>query len=82
MHTTHRLVDGMLTHTVYTLHAVEGLLQIVQQRLIVQATIVLAVQVLQVFHLFYICKAHKGSQIEIEGRNGLSAVHFVLSTLQ
>ena len=38
-------------------------------------------QLLQVLHLFYIRRAHEGSQVEVEGRDGLSAVHFVLRRL-
>ena len=42
---------------------------------------VFACQLFQVLHLFYIWRAHEGSQIEVESRDGLTAVHFVLCRL-
>ena len=81
VHAAHGLVDGMLLGALASLQPVQRFLQIVHQRLVVQVFITLAVQVLQCFQFFDIRQAHVGSQIEVEGGNGLSAVHLVLAAL-
>ena len=43
---------------------------------------VITIEIIQIFHLFYIRGAHEGGEIEVEGRDGLSAVHLVLCALQ
>lgn len=37
---------------------------------------------LDVFHFFNKRRAHERSEVEVEGRNGLAAVHFVLGGFQ
>ena len=81
MHTTHRLVDGVLLGTLPTLQTFQRLLDIVHQRFFVQVFIALAIQVFQCFQLLDIRQAHVWCQIEIKGRNGLTTMHLVLTTL-
>ena len=82
MHTSHRLVDGMLTGTVSTLQTIQWGLQIVHQRLVVQVLKVLTIQVFECFQFLDIAHAHERCQIKVESRNSLSAVHLVLCALQ
>ena len=81
MHTTNRLVNGMLLGTFLALQSVERLFQIVHQRLIIEVLVALAVQFLQGFQLLHITHTHVRSEVEVEGRDGLSAVHLVLTAL-
>ena len=81
MYTPHSLVDGVLLCALLSLQSVEGFLDIVYERLVIEVAVVLAVQVFQGFQFLYISHSHVGSQIEVEGRNSLTAVHLVLGTL-
>ena len=72
----------MLAHAIDACQPFERLLQIVHERLVVEGAVVFAIEVLEIFQLFDIGQAHEGSQIEVEGRYGLSAVHLVLGALQ
>ena len=81
VHTFHSLVDGMLAHTLTTYQACEGSLDEVLDVAIVQFAIVLSIEVFQHLHFFDKTLAHIGGQIEVESRNGLTAVHFVLHSL-
>ena len=81
MHTAHGLIDGVLLGALLARQPVERLLEIVYQRLIVETLVVLAVQFLQRLEFLYIGHAHVGSQIEVEGRDGLATVHLVLGAL-
>ena len=80
--TSHRLVDGMLTHSVDARQLIEGLFEIIHEHLIIELTVVLSVEVLQCLQLLDIGQTHIGSQIEVEGRNSLTAMHLVLGTFQ
>ena len=81
MHTSHSLVDGMLLGTLLTRQAVERLLDIIHQRLLIEILIALTIQVLKGFQLLNIAHTDIGCQIEIEGRDCLSAVHLILTAL-
>ena len=81
VHAAHGLVDGMLAHAVDALQPVERLLQVVDERLVVEGAVVLAVQVFQVFQLLFIRQADEGCEVEIKGGNGLPTVHLVLGAL-
>ena len=81
MHSAHSLIDGMLTRTVLALQTVKWCLQIVHQRLVIQFFVVLTVQLFQRLQLLNVAHTHVWSQIEVERRNSLSAVHLVLCTL-
>ena len=81
VHTTHGLVDGVLTGALATLQSVERFLQIVHQRLVVHILKVFAVEILHSLQLLNVAHTNVRSQIEVECRNSLSAVHLVLSAL-
>ena len=81
MDTSHRLVDSMLLGTFLTRQTIERLLDIIQQRLLIEILIVLARQILKGLQLLDIAQTHIRSQIEVEGRDGLSAMHLILCTL-
>ena len=82
MDTSHRLVDGMLADTVDTRQLVKRLFDIVHEHLVIQGAIVLPVEVLQGFQLFYIRTADIRSEIEVKGGNSLTTMHLVLGTFQ
>ena len=81
MHAVHRLVHSVLLGAILTLQSVEGLLKIVHQRLVVEVFIALAVQFFECLQLLDISQSHIGSQVEVEGRDGLTTVHLVLAAL-
>ena len=81
MDTSHGLVDSMLLGTFLTRQTIERLLDIIQQRLLIEILIVLARQILKGLQLLDIAQTHIRSQIEVEGRDGLSAMHLILCTL-
>ena len=81
VHTTHRLVDGMLLGTFLTRQSIEGFLQVVDQRLLIEILIALAIQLLQRLQLLDIGQSHIGGQIEVKGRDSLTTMHLVLTTL-
>ena len=81
MHTAYGLVDGMLLGAFLACQTIEGLLDIVHQRLVVEILVIFAIEILKGFQFFDITQAHVGCEIEVEGRDGLTAVHLVLATL-
>ena len=82
MHAVHGLVDGVLLQACLALQAFQRLLLVVVDRSIVEVLQVFACQLLQVLHLFLIRHAYVRSQVEVEGWDSLSAVHFVLAGFQ
>ena len=78
MNPAYSLVDGMLLDALSALESCQGSLQEVVYGSIVQLAVVLGIQLLQHLHLLDIRTADEGSQIIVEGRNGLTAVHLVL----
>ena len=81
MHTTYRLIDGVLLGTFLTLQPVERFLDIVYQRLVVKILVTLTIEILQSLQLLNITHTHIRSQIEIESRDSLTSVHLVLAAL-
>ena len=81
MHTTNSLIDGMLLGTLFTNESIEGLLDIVHQRLIVEVLITLAIQILKRLELLNITHTHIRGQIKVKSRDSLTSVHLVLATL-
>ena len=81
MHSAHGFVDGVLTCAVLALQSVKRSLQIVNQWLVIQLFVILAVQLFQCLQLLNVAHTHVWSQIEVECRYSLSAVHLVLSAL-
>ncbi len=81
MHAAHGLVDGVLLGALAARQPVQGLANVVYQRLVVQLTVALAVQFLQGLQLLDVGQPHVGGQVEVEGRYGLTAVHLVLGAL-
>ena len=79
MHAVHGLVDGVLLQAFAALQSVERLLYVVVDRRIIEVAQVFACQLLQVLHLFLVRHAYVWSQIEVEGWDGLAAVHLVLA---
>ena len=82
MHAVHGLVDGVLLQACLALQSVQWLLLVVIDRSVVEVLQVFACQLLQVLHLFLIRHAYVWSQVEVEGWDSLSAVHFVLACFQ
>ena len=76
------LVDGMLLGPLTSTQSVQRLLEIVYQGFVVKVVIVFSIQVFQILQFLNVAHADIGSQIEVESRNGLSAVHLVLCALQ
>ena len=81
MHTTHGLVDGMLLGTLFPCQSIERFFDIINQRFVIEVLVVLPIEVLKVFQFLYIRHAHVRSQIEVESRNSLAAMHLILGTL-
>ena len=71
----------MLLGTLLTSQSVKRFLDIVHQRLVVEILVALAIQVLQCLQFLDIAHADVGSQVEVEGRDSLTAVHLILGTL-
>ena len=78
VYTAHGLVDGMLQDAFASFQSVERFLQKVLDGCVIQFAVVLGHELLQHFHLLDERGAHIGCQVEVEGRDGLSAVHLVL----
>ena len=81
VYASHRLVHGVLLGTLAACQSVKGLLDIVNQRFLVHVAVVFAVELLQCLQFLDIAHADVGCQVEVEGRDSLSAVHLVLGTL-
>ena len=81
MHAAHGLVDGVLLGALLARQSVEGLLDVVHQRLVVEVLVALAVQFLQRLEFLDIRHAHVGCQVEVEGGDGLTTMHLVLGAL-
>ena len=79
MHAVHGLVDGVLLQAFAALQSVERLLYVVVDWRIIEVAQVFACQLLQVLYLFLLRHAYVWSQIEVEGWDGLAAVHLVLA---
>ena len=82
MHARYGLVDGMLYQAFFALQPFERTLQIVVQFLMIEVRIVGTVQLFERLDFFNEAVAHVGGQVEIEGRDGLPAMHFVLGGFQ
>ena len=78
----HRAVDSELYDPLFTLQSVEVAREIVVDFALIQMREVLSVELFEAFHLLNKAGTNERSQVEIEGGDGLSAVHLVLSTLQ
>ena len=74
----HSLVDGVLQRALFACQSVERLLDEVVELDVVKVGVVFAGKRFRVLHLFDERTAHKRCEVEIESRNGLAAVHFVL----
>ena len=81
VHTSHGLINGMLLGTLLTCQSIEWLLDIIHQRLFIEILVTLTVQILKGFQFLNIAHTDIGCQIEVEGRNRLSAMHLVLTAL-
>ena len=81
MHAPHGLVDGVLLDALPSLQTVQGEAEVVFDGCLVELAVVLGIEVLQYLHLFNIGLADVGRQVEVEGRDGLPAVHLVLCRL-
>ena len=82
VHTRYGLVDGMLYDAVLARQSVQRLQQIVGQFLLIEMGIVFSIQFFQVLDFLDEAVAHVGGKVEIECRDGLSAVHLVLGCFQ
>ena len=82
MHTCYRFVDSMLYDTFLVSESVQGLLQIICKFFLVEMRIILAVQFFQVFDFLNVAVAHVRSQIEVECRDCLASMHFILGGFQ
>ena len=81
VYAAHGLVDGVLAGALAACQSVEGFLDVVHQRFLIHVAVVLAVEFLQGLQLLDIAHADVGSEVEVEGGDGLSAVHLVLGAL-
>ena len=81
VHTLHGLVYGMLADALTANQTSEGSLYEVLYVAVVQFAIVLGIQVFQHLHLLDETLAHIGSQVEVESRDCLTAMHLVLHGL-
>ena len=81
VHAPYGLVHGMLLGALLPGQSVERSFDVVDERLIVEVLVTLSVEFFQVFQFLDVCHAHVGCQVEVEGRDGLSAVHLVLGAL-
>ena len=82
MHPCHRFVDGMLHDAVFAFQSLERAFEIVVQRLVIERSIALTVELLKCLQLFDKTQSDVRGQIEVESWNGLSAVHLVLRCFQ
>ena len=85
----HRLMDTadgavhcVLKPAFGSLQAVKRPFEVILQGCIIVFRKIFAGNVLNLFQFLDIGRAHKWCEIEVKGRDGLSAVHFVLSCLQ
>ena len=76
------LVDGVLLQSVVALKAVEVGDEVVVDGCVHEVCEALACQLLEVAQLLLVARPHEGREVEVEGRDGLSAVHLVLCRLQ
>ena len=76
--TGHGLVDGVLQQSLFTFETFELLAEIVLELSLIEMGEVFAGECLEVFYLLDKRRAHKRGQIEVKGRDGLAAVHFIL----
>ena len=72
----------MLHDAFFISQSVQRLWQVIRQFLLIQVRIVFSVQLFQILDFFNVAVAHVRSEVEVERRNGLSSVHFVLCSLQ
>ncbi len=79
MHTAHGAVHGMLQQALVALKLIKRTAHIVAEIGSLHFRQVATRKALQIFDLLHKRRAHKWRQIEIECRDGLPAVHFVLS---
>ena len=78
VYTVHGAVDGMLFHALVALHEKQVFGEIVIDRCIIEMLQVGSGEVFNVLHFLYITFAYIRSEIEVECRDGLSSMHFVL----
>ena len=78
----HGAVDGMLQYAFIALKVVEWFHQIVVELQLIHVAVVLTIEFLDIFHLLNKRRTHVWCQIEVECRDGLSAVHLVLCCLK
>ena len=82
MHSCHCAVHSMLHHTVIALQTTEFATQEVAHLQLVQVFEALSIEGFKVLQFLLERQAHEGSEVEIEGRDSLTAVHLVLRTFQ
>ena len=78
MHPAYGHVDGMLHDAFVALYADKVTLDIVVYFDVVEPAVVLAIELAELFKFLVKCLPYERSHIEIECRDGLTAVHFIL----
>ena len=81
VHTVNGTVNGMLLHAFIALHKEQILDDIILHRCIVQMLQVHTGKIFDILHFLDVAFAHVRCQIEVECRDSLSAMHFVLHGL-
>ena len=82
VYTADRPVDGMLDETGITRQPLQGAVEIVLNGSLIEMFQILSAQLFQGLDLFDVAFPDERSQIEVESRNGLSAMHFILGCFQ